>query len=106
MLGLPPPRNRGVLPQSGSYLGQADADGLLEEGPEDALEAGGGGEGPVVAVEEVQAWGQQVLHAEGGDGRRLPWGGGTEGDFGDVPPPTATARFPCCLPSLPPRSPA
>lgn len=69
----PPSQNQGLSPQSGSYLGQADADRLLEEGPEDALEAGGGGEGPVVAVVEVQAWGQQVLHAEGGDGRCLPW---------------------------------
>lgn len=77
--GCPLPKTGGVSPQSGSYLGEADADGLLEEGPEDALEAGGGGEGPIVAVVEVQARGQQVLHAEGGDGRRLPWEGGGGG---------------------------
>lgn len=69
------PKSRGVSPQSGSYLGLADEDGLREEGPDDALETGRGGQGPVVPVIAVQVRGQQLLDAEGGDGHGLPCGG-------------------------------
>lgn len=70
------------------HLSCADVNGLLENGPEHALQAWWGGQGPIVAVVAVQALGQQLLHAEGGDGRCLPCGGQQRGV-----PPACTLPF-------------
>ena len=48
-------------------LGLRDADPFLEQGPEDGLVAGWGGQGALVAVVPPQVPGKQSLDVEGWD---------------------------------------